>query len=151
MAFISYSDVIDGLFEALQGISGFIQLNNEGAICNLLKYEPKVIQTTPTVYMLLDNFTREHKGQITTMRYRILMRLVLQWQENDQSEIELMPFVHSIPHQIDLDPTLGGRVNLGLAQVSEAQSGFVLISQTKYRCLDFYVDAPTKSPVRSGI
>lgn len=151
MAFISYSDVLDGVYEQLQNLTGFVQTNDDDEIVNLLKYEPKVVNTTPLIYMLLDTAARQQKGQQTHMRYRVLIRLVLQWQENDQSELQLIPLVNEIPYRIDQDPTLGGRVNMGLAQIGDIQSGFVVISGTKYRCCDFYLDCETKSAVKSGI
>lgn len=151
MAFISYGDVIDGIYEALQNLTGFVQTNDDGDITNILTYEPKVVNTTPLIYLLLDSAARQHKGQQTHMRYRVLIRLVLQWQENDQSELQLIPLVNEIPYRIDQDPTLGRRVNMGLAQVNDIQSGFVVISGTKYRCCDFYLDCETKSQARSGI
>lgn len=151
MAFVSYSQVVDGLHARFATVAGLPQLDGDGNIINILKYEPSVIQTTPTLYTLLDGFARSEGGQITTMRYRILHRLVLPWQDNEQAELALMPFVHSIPASVDLSPTLGGLITLGLARITEAQSGFVIISDTKWRCLDFFSDVPTKAPVRSGI
>ena len=52
---------------------------------------------------------------------------------------------------VDDDQTLGGRITMGLARISSGQSGFVIISNTKYRCLDFFSTVPTKAPFQSGI
>lgn len=145
MSFVTYAQVVDGLHERFATVAG---IDSQA----LLKYEPEVVEQTPLLYTLLDGFARDNAGQVTMMRYRILNRLVLQWQGNNElSEQELMSFVHSIPAAVDADPTLGARITMGLAKVSEGQSGFVIISSTKYRCLDFFVEATTKAPVRSGI
>lgn len=145
MSFISYQNVVDGLIECLGTIPGFT------AYWNLLDYEPDSVQSPPLIYTLLDGFTRSAQGQITIMRYRILVRLVIQWQDHQAAEQELRDRLHEIPAAIDVDPTLGGRIDRGLAEVSDGQSGFVRISNTQFRCLDYFVSAPTKSPVRSGI
>lgn len=144
MSFPSYSQVVDALhvrFATVADLAGK----------PMLKYEPRSVQTTPMLYTLIDRFTRERSGQLTAMRYRILHRLVLQWQDNEQSEVQLMPFVHSIPDSIDRDPTLAGLLEKGQAHIDDAESGFVLISQTKYRCLDFYSNVLAKAPFQSGI
>lgn len=151
MSFVSLSDVIDGLHERFATVPGFVQRNDDDEIVNLLSYEPRSIATTPTLYTLLDSYTRDCKGQVTTMRYRIMHRLVVQWQDNEQSERELMSWVHVFAAAVDADPTLAGRITLGLAMIKEAQSGFVSISGTKYRCLDMFADVPTKAPRNSGI
>lgn len=150
-AFPTAEDVIDGLHGVLVTVPGLAQLDPDGAICNVLKYEPKSIQSRPTLYSLLDSIQRETRGQVTTMRYRILHRLVFQWQENEESEKELLKFVNSVPAAIDRDSNLGGLVDLGMAKISDGSTGFVIISQTKYRCLDFFSDVLTKAAAKSGI
>lgn len=149
--FVSYAEVVEGLHERFVTIDDFPKYNSAGALVNILAYEPKVIHSTPTLYTLLDSFERVRSGQLTVMKYRILHRLVLQWQDNEPSEAALMPFVHSIPASVDRDPTLGGRITMGLAGISDAATGFVVISSTKYRCIDFFASASTKAPFQSGI
>lgn len=151
MSYVSYQDVVEGLHERFLTIPDFPAYNGAGDLINLLKYEPGVIHHTPTIYTLLDGFERNASGQLTAMHYRILHRLVIQWQDNEQAELELMPFVHSVPAAVDVDQTLGGRITMGLARITSAQSGFIIISQTKYRCLDFFSTVPTKAPFQSGI
>ena len=151
MSYVSYADVVDGLHERFLTIAGFPAYNEEGVLINLLRYEPAVIHHTPTIYTLLDGFERNASGQLTAMHYRILHRLVIQWQDNEQAELALMPFVHRVPAAVDSDQTLGGRITMGLARISSGQSGFVIISNTKYRCLDFFSTVPTKAPFQSGI
>lgn len=144
MSFIGYSDVIEGLHERYATVAA---LRGKP----LLAYEPQSIQETPTLYSLLASFERSQAGQITAMRYRVMSRLILQWQDQEQAELALLPFVNSIPAAVDQDQTLGGRVNSGLARIADAETGFVIISQIKYRCIDFYADVLTKSAWKSGI
>ena len=151
MSVVTYAEVVAGLHERFLTIPDFPKYNARGTLINLLAYEPKSIQHTPTIFTLLDGFRRERSGQLTAIHYRILHRLVLQWQDNEASEAELMPWVHALPAAVDQDPTLGGRITMGLAGISDASSGFVLISNTKYRCLDFFASATTKAPFQSGI
>lgn len=152
MSFVSYSDVIEGLHERFLTIDGFPAYNEDGVLINLLAYEPAVVQHTPMIYSLLVGFERVKSGQLTEMRYRILHRLLIQWQDNEEAELELMPLVQRVPASVDLDPTLGGRVTLGSgAFVGRGESGFTTISTTKYRCLDFISTVSTKAPFQSGI
>ena len=151
MTYTSFEHVLDGLHERFVSVSGLPKYNEAGALVNILKYEPGAIQYTPTLYSLLDGFTRDRAGQLTIMTYRILHRLVLKWQDNAAAELALLPFVHSIPAAVDVDPTLGARITKGLARMSEGQTGFVIISNTKYRCLDFFSTVPTKGDFGSGI
>src|SRR5690348_12912083 len=123
-------------------VAGLPQVNEDGEIINLLKYEPRSIQTSPTLYTLFDRFQRETSGQITAMKLRLLHRICVQWQDNEESERELLTFVHALPAAVDQNPTLGGLITKGIARISDGESGFVIISGTKYRSLDFFSDIP---------
>jgi hypothetical protein len=151
VSYVSYSDVIAGLHERFLTIPGLAQYNDDGELVTILDYEPTAIHVAPLIYTLLDRFERKRDGQITTMRYRILNRLVIQWQDQERAEQQLKPFVHTIPASVDTDPTLGGRITMGLAHISDAESGFAIIAGTKYRVLDCYATATTKAPFQSGI
>lgn len=142
---MSYSAAIAGLKSRIQTVSG---------LAVVLDYEPQSFQDLPAVYLLLDSFQRTQAGQVTAMRYRVLARLCVRWQDNARAELELIPFVNSIPAAIDADPTLGGAITRGAAQVAEdanAIAGFVRIGGTMYRSLDIYVDIIDKAAFQSGI
>src|SRR5437660_1224261 len=135
--FASLPDIIDYLHASVFPlVAGLPQRDADDNIINLLKYEPRSIQTSPTLYTLLDAFQRNTSGQVTAMKFRLLHRICVQWQDNEESEAELLTFVHSVPAAIDANPTLGGLITMGVARISEGQSGFVIISGTKYRSLD---------------
>jgi hypothetical protein len=139
---ITYEAVVEGLHERFATVKG---------IMAILDYEPKAIQTTPTLYSLLDRFDRSQEGQLTVMKYRVLNRLCIQWQDNEQAERQLAKFVNPLPASIDKDPKLGGRVSRGMAWVTEAPTGFFSIGDTTYRVLDMYVEVLTKGAFKSGI
>lgn len=149
---MSYSAVVTGLIERFRnGVPGLAQVDGAGNLVNILSYEPTSIQTTPTLYLLLDSFTRTQSGQVTAMRYRILARLCVKWQDNPTAETELIPFVNSIAAAVDVDPYLGGRVASGGTSVSDGQGTFVNIGGVLYRSLDTFVEVVDKAPWESGI
>jgi hypothetical protein len=75
---------------------------------------------------------------MTTRKFRILHRLLVPWQDNEQAEIQIMPFVDSIVDALDADPTLGGVITSGYAQITDIEALWVTIGGVEYRALDFY-------------
>lgn len=143
---MSYESVVDGLHERFATVSG-IEL--------LLKYEPTSLQKLPAIYTLLDSYTREYEGhsQLVSVHYRILNRLCIRWQDNEKSELELMPFVNSIASAVDADPHLGGRLTAtgGKAKITDATSGWFPVGDTVYRILDIYADVWERGEFGGGI
>jgi hypothetical protein len=139
---VSYSTIIPALATRLETVDG---------IRAVLPYEPKTVSNPPVLYFLLDSVVREQTAQLTIMRYRILCRLCIRWQDNERAEQEIFPFVNSIPAAIDTDPQLGGALNKGMSHVTEIRAGWIPISGVTFRILDFYVEAVQKATVRSGI
>jgi hypothetical protein len=112
-----------------------------------LPYSPTSIDP-PTLYTLLDRVTYSYAAQRKVTTYRILHRLCLLWQDNEMAELELMPYVDSIPAAIVANKTLGGLVNSGGASMPEAISGFLTetISGVEYRVLNFISEVVYKEP-----
>ncbi|HEU4328065.1 MAG TPA: hypothetical protein VFS21_33320 [Roseiflexaceae bacterium] len=138
----TYEDVRDGLHELFLTVPGIVAC---------LNYEPLAIDQPPIIYSLLDSFERSQNGGVTAMRYRILHRLCLAWQDNEQAEAQLTTFVNAIPAVVDRNPQLAGRIPSGLARIAEAQAVWVKIGSTTYRALDCYSDVLTKAGYKSGI
>ena len=90
------------------------------------------------MYSILDSVEVSKGGQVTTRRFRILHRLLVPWQDNEQAEVQIMPFVDSVVDAIDADPTLGGVLVKGLAQITDIEALWVTIAGVEYRALDFY-------------
>lgn len=139
---MSYDAVLAGLHARYATVDG---------IKAILDYEPRAISNPPVLYSLLDTVTREQTAQLTIMRYRILSRLCVRWQDNEQAERELRPFVNSLPAAVDADPQFAGALARGMARVTDIQAVFVPINGVLYRCLDVYCEAVEKATVRSGI
>lgn len=138
-----YADVIEGLVERLETVPGNMPV---------LPYEPPVLQKVPAIYLKLDSFTREIRGQVTANRYRIQIRAVLLWQDARISESELLPLVNLIPAAIDNDPQLGGRLEQGVVVVTDGRESLRGIGGTVYKVLDVFVDAVEKGEYQtSGI
>lgn len=130
-----YSTIMTALHTRLGLIPG---------IAVVLDYEPKSVQVAPLMYSLLESFTREQSGQIVTMKYRTLHRLVIQWQDNEQAEGQLRSFVPLIPAWIEADQQLGGTIPSGFIRCTDAATGFLAIGGTDCRICDFYTEAIVK-------
>lgn len=135
---LSYTDIVTGHHERFATVLD---------ASRLLKYEPSGIDNPPLLYTVLVSFEDAPQGQIAARRYRLMHRLVLLWQDNQQAEIELMPYVDSIPATIN-GSTLGRRLNdrltAGLAIISEARAGYIQVSGVWYRSLDFFSTVVSK-------
>jgi hypothetical protein len=125
----TYAAIVDGLHTALAGVSG---------IDVVLDYAPTSVHETPLMYSILDSVEITQGGQLTTRKFRILHRLLVPWQDNEQAEIQIEPFVDSVVDAIDADPTLGGVLVKGLAQITDIEALWVTIAGVEYRALDFY-------------
>jgi hypothetical protein len=136
---MSYRDVLTGLHTVFEGVSPPIPV--------LLRYEPTAIHQTPTLYSLLDTVNRQRQGQIRAATYRVLNRLVFRWQDNEQAEEELIPYVDAIANAIDSDAHLSGALDSGLATVNDMEAVFVSIGGVIYRALDIYVDVLEKTAI----
>jgi hypothetical protein len=124
-----YADIIDGLHAVFDGVSG---------LDVVLDYAPTAVHDTPLLYSILDSVEITRGGQMTTRKFRILHRLLVPWQDNEQAEIQIMPFVDSIVDALDADPTLGGVITSGYAQITDIEALWVTIGGVEYRALDFY-------------
>lgn len=141
---MGYRDIVDGLHVRFRTVEGLEQ-------APLLRYEPTSIQSTPTLYTLLDRVDRSVAGQVQTANYRILNRIVFQWVDNERAEEELMPYVDSVPLAVEADPQLGGVISSGIARAPEVVAVFVSIGGTLYRALDCYVEVTDKRPYIRGV
>jgi len=145
---MSYQDAIEGLKERIETVDGAAQV---------LDYEPASLALLPTIYLMLEGYKRTQEGQVTVMRYSVLCRLLIRYQDNEKAEWELIPFVNSIAAAIDADPQLGGRIPRGYARVNpdrDARAWFPRVGGTNpitYRGLDVYVDIVDKGAYQSGI
>lgn len=139
---MSYVTSKAALIIVLAGVTGVAQV---------LGYEPSSIQQTPMIYVLLDRFDRTVAGQMTSMKYRLVCRVVVPWQDNEQAEIQLDPFVNRVAAAIDANPSLSGTITGGVTKTVEGEAVFVTVGGTLYRALDVFVELPDKGPYRGGL
>lgn len=114
-------------------------------------YEPKQMQEYPHVYVILDGFTRSQAGQVTSMRPRLLVRLLVPIPTSEDLEIEAVETAFLIADAIDRDSQFGGVIVSGLAQTPEGRATWVNISGTKTRAIDIFCDALYKQPYAGAI
>lgn len=115
----------------------------------VLKYEPTV-PVPPTISVLLDSFVRSQHSNQTVMRYKFRLRLYIQWQEFEQAELDLDPYVNAIGDAIDVDPQLGGVLDQGIASVTDAKAQWLDVGGTVFRILDTFAEATEKGPYKGN-
>lgn len=139
---MSATTVLAGLHERFKTVEGLKAILSE---------EPATFDEAPLLYSMLDRVERSQAGQLTTMRYRFLHRLVVLWTDNAQAEQEILRFTNAIPAAVDADAQLAGTLGNGLARLSEAQAGFMVNTQVTYRVLDWYSDVVEKGAYQGGL
>ena len=131
---MSYATVLDGLHVRFATVAG---------INAILKYVPTAIDP-PMMYSVLESMNVTRNGQVRAVHYRINHRMMFRWQDFEQAELEIIPFVDSIPLAVEADPHLGGVLVSGFAEINECRALWVDISGTTYRVLDFFSDITEK-------
>lgn len=132
---MSYATILAGLHVRFATVAG---------ITNILKFVPTSIGDLPTLYSVIESVSITRSGQIRATHYRIMHRMLFRWQDVEQAEIEILPFVDSIPLAVEADPHLGGAIVSGFAEINEMNAGWVDIAGTTYRTLDFISDVIVK-------
>lgn len=132
---VSYQDIVEGLQDRFETVTD---------LETVLAYVPTSIGSTPMMYLLLDSATTERSGQVLAVRYRVLARLVVLWQDNEQAELEVMPLVDAIIGAVEADPHLGGALNSGYARINEVDAGWDELGGVTYRVVDFFADVLAK-------
>jgi hypothetical protein len=136
-----YQQVVAGLVAALRA--------RVPALKSVLDYEPARVDATPMAYVLFDASSILPAGQLSARHFRPLVRVVVQWVDNEQAERQIAQFVDQVIAAVDADPFLGGAITSGYARVIEQQGVFVVINKTTYRALDCTIDALSKVPYGS--
>ncbi len=142
----TYADAIPGIHERLESIP---------ALALVIPGEPSSMPVdeddkpiTPLAYYLYAGTdglpSRPKRGD----KHLVMIRVLVQWLDNDNAELDLAPFADLVPDAFDPDvhkadsnghplPTLGGRV--GMAQLRSAESGeqagFHTIADVPYRSI----------------
>lgn len=123
---MSYANIIAGLKTRLETLDG---------LASVLTAPPTAIHDTPMVYMLLDSGDVTHQAQVVTTLHSVTLRLVVRWQENEEAEKLVQPYVDSVVDAIRGDPYLDG--NAQNAWISHYEGGWATIAGVEYRVVDF--------------
>lgn len=125
---MSYSNIVTGIQTRLASVTS-LKAN--------LKYVPAAVDDTPMTYIFLDSAEVVHNAGTMTLLYRVTVRLVVRWQDNEQAEAEVIPYVDSIVDAIRADPTLASKAKN--AEVREIEGAWVTIAGVEHRAIDFTV------------
>lgn len=131
-----------GLEERFRAVDG---------LTTILLGEPSSVHAAPALYTALLRFTRATSGNVTTMHYFFMHRLVILWQDNPQAEMQLLNLTNAIPAAIDDDSRLGGRIVGGMAQIVTGDAGYTRIGDILYRILDFTSDVKENGTAKGVI
>ena len=127
--------VWQGLAEAFRTIDG---------LTTILLGEPTSIQETPLLYAGYASADQIMRSQaparnLDGITHLFAVRLVFDYQDNPQAEMQLLTLADSVPSAINADSRLGGRLAGGVAKSTSAISGFAMIAKKLYRVLEFEV------------
>ena len=130
---MSYATTIAALVDKLETLS---------SPPPVLKYAPTAVHTTPVITVFFGSAERVDAGQVTGIRYAIVIRLILAWQDFEAAENQLEPYVDSIPALLRADRHLGlTGASAPLVQIEEMtiEGGWIEIAGVTYRTVDFTV------------
>ncbi len=123
-----------GVEERLRAVDG---------LHNVLLGEPQSVHELPALYAAYEGFERPLRNTmpsaagVTAMDHRWTLRLVIQWVDNAQAEMQLISLLDAIPNAIDADPKLAGRLYSGMAYISAGVAGFAKIGDAMHRVVDY--------------
>lgn len=126
-----YEDIVNGLNTRFATV-----INSR----NVLAYEPDTVQEFPTISTIFYRFERLEKGTTIAFHYQMLHRLYVQRQDAKKSELNVMPYIVSIPAAVEADARLGGVLPRGQARIIRASGGYARMGGVVMRVVDFYSD-----------
>lgn len=136
---VTYDDVLAGLHARFATVEG---LDAE----HILDYAPDAIEPI-TLFSMFESWSGEEKTQVAHDTYRTRHYLCFQWQDNEQAEVELRPYIQLIPASVRADPHLNHLIDSGWAKITEVVADFITIGGILYRTLEFVSEVLVKSPV----
>lgn len=153
----TYADAIPGIQERLEAVPGLaLVLPGEPSS---MPVDADDVPITPLAYYLFAGTEGLPQRPKRGDKHLVMIRVLVRWQDNANSELELAPFADSIPdafdpdiHQADVNgyplPTLGGRVAMAQLRSADSgeQSGFHTIADVPYRSITW-----TLTITRKGI
>ena len=124
-----------GIAAAFRGVEG---------LRGLMLGEPTGDMDLPCLYIAYASFERPLRNSpparnLTGMRHIFAARLVIQWVDNSQAEMQLITLLDQIPAALDLDPHLSGLMHSGAAYCDTGVTGFASIGGVLYRIVDYQI------------
>ena len=117
----------------------------------ILLGEPSSVHEMPALYGAYEAFEHPLKNvppsrsTLSGMTHTYTLRLVIQWVDNAQAEMQLITLLDAIPLAIDADPKIGGRLASGMAFCPRGQAGFAKIGDVFHRIVDYTITVLEKT------
>jgi len=132
--------VYQGLESVFRGIVG---------LRSVILGEPTGNMELPGLYTAYQEFTRPLRNNpparnLTAMDHTFACRLVIQWVDNANAEMQLLTLLDAIPDAIDANPNLSGKLPHGTCYINAGITGFATIGGVLYRIVDYTVHALEK-------
>lgn len=140
---MSYPAIVDALARRAAPLAASHRLT-------VLRYEPGAVVVPRCLYFLLDGFDRLYQGQMVGMRYRVIARIAVRWQDNAAAETELADLINPVCIAFDPDAT-DPLVPAGENRVLTGEAGYIDIGSTRYRYCDVIVQVTEKGVFRNGV
>lgn len=146
---MSWAAILPAIVTRLATVDGLAPLiEGSETIARVKSGEPTQIEAVPYAYVLFNGFTPVNQGQVQGKQYEALIRVLVPWEDDADSEATLAPFVDRIPAAFDPKgrdadgrplATLGGVCNVAqiMSATSGEQGGFHTVRDTVYRAVDF--------------
>jgi hypothetical protein len=107
-------------------------------------YEPAQVQAWPHVYIILDGFTRTQSGQVTVMKPRLKIGLLVPIPTSEDLEIAAVEIAFAIADAVDLNPQFSGVLTRGWADTPDGTATWVSVGGTKWRTIEIFCDVVSK-------
>ena len=125
-------------FQTIDGLAGGVHLG-----------EPTAITETPLLYAAYASADQVFRSNsparnLDGLTHVFAVRLVFDYVDNPNAEMQLLTLADSVPTVIADDPRLGARVTSGIATSTAAITGFAVIAKKIYRVLEFTVTVVEK-------
>lgn len=131
-----------GIANAIRGVEG---------LRGVTLGEPTGDMDLPCLYIAYASFGHPLRNtppgrNMTGTSHAFAARLVIQWVDNAQAEMQLITLVDRIPAAIDQDGHLSGILNSGIAYCDAGVTGFASIGSVLYRIVDYSITVLEKQP-----
>lgn len=143
---MSYANAIPQIQTRLQAVDGLLHVEAG---------EPKQVNAAPMAYYLFARGTPI--GQMSGITYTVMIRVLVAWLDNANSELDIAPFVHSIPATFSPREKdaggypfakLGGTVDAATITSLDSgeQGGFHTVNNVPYRSITYELTIKENNP-----